>query len=49
MIIMWNKNPLTIWLVVIVSVIATIIGMKNLIWFVETINSEVVNIERKAN
>ncbi|MCJ8283668.1 MAG: hypothetical protein MJK14_28780 [Rivularia sp. ALOHA_DT_140] len=46
---MYNKDPVTTWLVVFVSVVATIIGVRNLVWFVDVINREVINIERKSD
>ncbi|MEM6399421.1 MAG: hypothetical protein AAF757_04210 [Cyanobacteria bacterium P01_D01_bin.116] len=46
---MSNKDPVLTWLVVFVSIIATIIGVRNLIWFTDIVNREVINIERKSN
>ncbi len=44
-----NKDPVTIGLVIFVSIVATIIGIKNLVWFTDVVNREVINIERKSN
>ncbi|MEM6753858.1 MAG: hypothetical protein AAF630_12880 [Cyanobacteria bacterium P01_C01_bin.38] len=46
---MSNRDPVTLWLVIIVSVAATIIGMRNLAWFIDTINGEQTNIQRTPN
>jgi hypothetical protein len=44
-----TKNPVTLCLALIVSVTATIIGIRNLVWFVQLISSEPTKIERYLN
>lgn len=46
---MSDRDPVTLCLAIIVFVAATIIGMKNLVWFVNIINGEQINIERTLN
>ncbi|MCC5637437.1 hypothetical protein LC593_16625 [Nostoc sp. CHAB 5844] len=43
---MYDKNPITICLAVLVSLAATIIGINNLVWFIQTVSPETIKIDQ---